>query len=480
MNKIVNTLGVRLVVMIAIFVAVGLGLNYVRIRADLSRGRAYTLSDSTTNVVRNLKKDVTITFFTSSNLPSQVLPVKRDVADLLGEYARGSNGRVKIKNVVIAQNATVQEKAAADYGIAPRQISQRERDTFAVLNIFFGIGIESDGKKQSIGDATNLGNLEYNITSMLYKMQSKALPTVGIIGSGGGGIGSSSITNLRTVLGSQFEVEESASASAKMNAAIIVDDGQTVYDKTQVDQVRKYVAGGGNMLMFVGGVSLGQGSQAQIAGHGLFGLLREWGIDVQKDLLLSQQAEFANLGAQEQGFQVVAPYPFWIQTNVINQATPYFGNVAILTLPWASSLKIDEKKAMDVVRTSDQSWILTSNFDIDPSQIQQPKEKQLKSYVVAAVTKPSGKAGRVFVVSSPHMIQDQFNSQRIDNLELALNVLTDFASQGALVGIRQRSINVYPLPNLGANEKDAFKYAMILLLPALWSIYGFWRLHRRK
>ncbi len=84
MNKIVNTLGVRLVVMIAIFVAVGLGLNYVRIRADLSRGRAYTLSDSTTNVVRNLKKDVTITFFTSSNLPSQVLPVKRDVADLLG------------------------------------------------------------------------------------------------------------------------------------------------------------------------------------------------------------------------------------------------------------------------------------------------------------------------------------------------------------------------------------------------------------
>ena len=477
-QQFTTALWLRVVLLAVVFGLVGVSLSLIVLRLDLSRGRAYTLAPSTQSVLRNLEKEATVTFFVSAQPPSQILPAAREVTDLLDEYRRGAGENVKVRIHRIPKDSPQDEQAAAEYGIAPRQLSQRERDTFAVTNVFFGIGVESNGQKQSIGDATNLSNLEYAITSTLYKMQAKELPRVGYMG--GDGVGLDAIIGLRSLLESQFKVDEISTPEASISAMMIMDDGVQVFDEEGVDQLRQYVSGGGNILAFVNGVSFDQNLEPQDATHGLFGILREWGIDLQKNLILSDQAEYANLGGGGGEYQVLAPYPFWVQSNILNRETPYFNNVAVLTYPWVSSLEIDENKAMDVVRTSDLSWQQTKDFTIDPQLVSPPQQSELQSFVVGAVTKPQGDSGKVFVIPSTHFALDQFNSQRLDNLELSLNVMTEFASGGALSGIRARAINIYPLPALNADEKDAFKYVMILLLPGLWGMLGAWRLYRRK
>ena len=79
------------------FVLLNSILAPVALRLDLSQGQAYTLSKSTKNLIKKIDKPTTITFFVTSDLPTQLLPLKSDVADLLQEYEKqGKNITVNI------------------------------------------------------------------------------------------------------------------------------------------------------------------------------------------------------------------------------------------------------------------------------------------------------------------------------------------------------------------------------------------------
>src|SRR3989338_8157740 len=98
-----NTKQAILLSAIGIFIVVHLLLSFVTLRLDLSKGAAYTLSKSSKNILRELESPITITIYTSSNLPPRITPIKRDVIDLLREYER-AGGSVTFKEV--AFNAT--------------------------------------------------------------------------------------------------------------------------------------------------------------------------------------------------------------------------------------------------------------------------------------------------------------------------------------------------------------------------------------
>jgi hypothetical protein len=52
-------------------------------------------------------------------------------------------------------------------------------------------------------------------------------------------------------------------------------------------------------------------------------------------------------------------------------------------------------------------------------------------------------------------------------------------AKGALLGIRQRVVLFYPLPELPENQKDLFKYLNIFLLPSIFGLLGVFRLTKR-
>jgi len=84
------------------------------------------------------------------------------------------------------------------------------------------------------------------------------------------------------------------------------------------------------------------------------------------------------------------------------------------------------------------------------------------------------------LIPSSRFVLEKYFSKNSGNLELVLNIVNDFASSGALSGIRQRQISFYPLPDLNDQMKDLFKYSNIFLLPLVFVIYGAVRLIKRK
>ena len=79
---------VIVLISLALLIITNLLIGAVSLRLDFSKGSAYTLSPSTKKILHSLDDVVNIKFFVSSDLPTPLLPVKTEVADLLNEYKK--------------------------------------------------------------------------------------------------------------------------------------------------------------------------------------------------------------------------------------------------------------------------------------------------------------------------------------------------------------------------------------------------------
>ncbi len=262
---------------------------------------------------------------------------------------------------------------------------------------------------------------------------------------------------------------------------MVFDKDAGDYSDAEIAQIKEYIAKKGNAIFFVDGIEI---DPRQLTATGqqskLVQLIKEYGIEVQPNLVLSSNSELINAGNQT--FTVYLPYPLWITTNNVNEEVSYVSNVNQLSYLWSSSLNlktINNTTVKEVVSSTPQSWVQSNNFVLGPQQIAQPTEDQFKESIVTAESR-NDKRGNVMVISSSRFINDEFQSRNSNNLEFVLNILNDYASDGALSGIRQRQVDVYPLPNIPQQMQQVFKYGNILLLPGIFAMYGAYRLMRRN
>jgi len=264
---------------------------------------------------------------------------------------------------------------------------------------------------------------------------------------------------------------------------LLIFDTQVKLQDNQIFALKEYLNNGGRAIFFVDGVWVGENLATTPAEHNLFNLLENYGIKINKNFILSTSAELVNFGSGT--MQLLTPYPFWLKTNVFNKNSPYFGNVNLLTFPWTSSLSIVKKdniQIKELIKSTDKSWsqkeVSNGEFDLNPQNIANPKLTDLKDFPLAIES--TTKNTKIIVIASSRFALDQYYNRNSSNLEFVLTSLNELASGGALSGIRSRSISFYPLPDLGDNLKDIFKYLNILLLPIILGLYGIIRLIRRK
>lgn len=485
---------------LALFVVTNILLMPVSLRLDLSKGQAYTLSSSTKKIINDLDNTVVVTFFVSADLPTRLHSLRRDVVDLLQEYER-SSGRVEVK-IIDPKTDTKAAQQAQEAGIQELQFSQLEQDSYALNNFYFGILVTHKDKKEAIPQATDLGSLEYNITSSIYKLTQESLPQIAIAGQQPQIIPQmpSALGTFTSIAQRQFGLEfitppEQAPAAegeptptpVPMNLTqdfktlMVFDKDGGDYSDIEIAQIKEYIKKKGNAIFFVDGIEIDPRQLTATAGQSkLVQLIKEYGIEVQPNLVLSANSELINAG--NQAFTVYLPYPLWITTNNVNQAVSYVSNVNQLSYLWASSLNLKNIKnttVQDVVSSTSESWVQSNNFALGPQQIAQPTENQYKESIVTAESKSESR-GNVMVISSSRFINDEFQSRNANNVEFVLNILNDYASNGALGGIRQRQVDVYPLPTIPQQMQQVFKYGNILLLPGIFAIYGVYRLMRRN
>lgn len=152
-------------------------------RADLTAGGRYTLSDATRTVLKGLHEPLLIRGYFSSHTHPLLAPLVPQMEDLLKEYAQagGSGVRVEIANPSTDREA---EKSAAEYGIRPTPFQTANHQSTSVVNAYFNLVVSygdetqvlgfrdlidvkgQDGERLQVG----LANPEYAITSAIKKV----------------------------------------------------------------------------------------------------------------------------------------------------------------------------------------------------------------------------------------------------------------------------------------------------------------------
>ncbi len=486
-------------------------------RIDLSKGQAYSLSNSTKELLRSLDDRLTITFYASNDLPTQILIVKNEVRAFLNEYDTigGNNVVVEVKD---PSNNEQIDSEARERGLQELQFSQTAQDEFLNIVSFFGISIQYGDKTEVIPQATQVENLEYDISTAIYKTTRDQVPQVGIIGAQTMppvmaepmlGQQGDTIGEIRQLLRQQFNVndvsltsansdaptdgsianeetasEEVASISATNKAVLIFDDGQKQYSEAEVGAIREYIADGGDVLFFVDRFWGLDQMVPSPANHNLFPLLEEYGIQINADLVMSPPPMAEIIMRRPNEFSPFV-YPLWLRTDNFNTDITYFSNVGLLTFPWVSSItKVDanDSDVRDVVYSIEQSWRQTTESPmVSPDEIEEivvPDRNELQQQLLIAESTHKER-GTVMVVPSSRFVMSRFLSQTSQNIPFILNVVNNYASDGKLAGIQSRSVNSYPIKPIPESVRDMFKYSAILLFPILFGVYGALRLTRR-
>lgn len=461
-------------------------VSFLPLRLDFSAGGVYTLSSSTKKILKSLEKPVEIKFFVSSDLPSRLLPLKRDVLDFLNEYQRVGGKKVNLKILDPSKDSKAKEEVQKE-GLPQLQFSQLEKNKYALSNAYFGIVFSYQDKKEIIPQVADVESLEYNVTATIYKLSKKELPKIGVIGQEEKFFQQDdSLFTFKRVASQQFDLRFINNEFDKSYSTLLIfDDNKKSYSQEEIDKIQKYLDEGGKAIFFVDGVWVTDNLLTLPANHNLFSFLEKNGVKLNRNLVLSTSSELVNFGNQM--VQFLTTYPFWLKTNIFANKQSYFSNINQLTYPWASSIDLIEKKGgkkTPLVWSTKKSWEQkeatgSAGFMLDPQSIPQPAVKDLKQFILA-VKVTNKKKGETVVIPSSRFILERFLGRGSDNIDFVINILNDLASGGVLSGIRQRAVSFYPLPDLPEGQKDIFKYLNILLFPSVFGIFGAVKLLKRR
>lgn len=476
-----------LVVSILLFIL----FSFIPVRFDMSKNSAYTLSSSTRKIIGSIKKPATVTLYVSSDLPTRVIPLKNDVSELLQEYRR-SGKNIAVMTVDPKKDTKIAEKLK-ELGIPQLQFSQLEQNKYQTSSFYFGIAITYNDKNEVIPQVSDYQNLEYNITSALYRLTRETAIKIGIIGeTPPTQYGQQDpLSLLKKTLSQQYEVasidlksikaEENDTFIKSHDALIVIGNESTPYSSDNIALLKKFYESGKSILVFANGTAINEQTlQVSPTTDNLNELTATYGATINTDLALSTSAEYVNFGNEISQF--LAPYPFWIRTNLFNTKTGLFSNIQYISFPWASTLSIKKNNLAEItplISSSNRSWTQKEQFSLNPNTIPQPKQQDIKEYLLGAVLS-NKKGGELVIIPSSRFIFDQYMGRGSGNIDFTLNTIDAYSSQGALSGIRSRIVSFYPLPDMSDSEKDMYKYGAMLLFPLLWGVYGTIRLIKRK
>lgn len=530
-----NTL-VFILVVLAILAAISFLSSRRFVRADFSDDKRYTISSSTKNVLKRLDDVVTINAYFSRE-PARVAQIRRDVRDVLDEYRAISN---KLQIDFIDPGDDEAEKNKLRFmGIPEVQMNVIEKDKAQVANVYMGLAVIYEDKKEILPVVQNTFTLEYDLTSAILKVTRTEVKTIGFL-SGHDELDiddERGLGGLKQELSKQFNVKKvsiDAGREIEKDVATLVVAGPkqeiTESEKYEIDQ---FIMRGGRAIFLVDTIHIPQGTlQATPLTTGLNDLLEHYGVKHGNNLVLDN-ASPGQLTYTQGYFTVRSDYPYFVK--VLNQYRNLSGEISrglsdesivtsqleSLTLNWASSLELlpKEDNAIETIalaKTTDRSWTVQSPYDIAPNAQLQPPSAVRKSHTVAAslsgvfksfytdkdipsneTTSSDEPEGEVQVdsetsgdrttitESQPTQIVVVGNSSFLqfggrDELTFFYNTIDWLTLGEDLIHIRSHGVTDRPLKEVSEGQKLFLKYANIAGVPIVVVAFGLIRYLLRR
>ena len=463
---------------VVIFVLAFLISGRLWFRFDLTRNKAYTISEVSRNLYKEISDQVKITYFISDKL-LQAHPLPGQIADLLREYAAHSRGKIRFIQKDPAKAEVLRE--VEDLGIVPQQIQVVEKNESTVATVYSGILIEYLDRESVIPVVFSLETLEYDISSRIRSLVHNTERDLGIIVGDGNKQWDTEygLLNQQLVL-SGFKVRLISPGDEIPDTlpALFVLGGAEDLDEYSLYRIDHYILGGGKVLFALNGVSVNTrgGLEAHpVQDKGLLAMLANYGVVVRRALVLDRTA--LNLTFQTQSgngtFIRSVKYPEWIGVqeqggNPNNPVTARFGG---LDLFWASPLELSPPQGVSgevLFSSTDQAWLQTENFVTNPNLVSQFEDEAAATrgtkilgvslsgvFPASSDAGDRGKPSRLIVVGNAEFAGSlmQVNRGESRNLEFLVRAAEWLSSDDDIITIRNRDVSSGRLDRIMDPEK---------------------------
>ncbi len=434
------TAGLYTIVVVAVLVLINwLGLTYNK-TYDTTSNKRFTLSQETSKVVHNLKQDATITYFDKASGFDQA-------KGILDRY-RNLSPKIHLEYVDYQKQPTLAKSYGLRFpGTAYVEIGQRREEakslneegiTGAFLKDLKGV------RKVCFVKGSQEHNLEDTDSNGLSKFKT--------------------LLERDNYLTSSITLLDKTAVPADCNVVIIAGP-QGDYIANQVTALKTYVENGGRVL-FLLDPPLDFGREHIAENAALTGLLAEWGITEDKDLVLEQ-----NPMGQMFGFGPEIPLVSSYESHPIvsDLKNSYTGFPVARSLQIKNAGKVTNSKLFSTSDAAIATTKLNSNA-VDPADPSNKKGPFVLGVAGEYNTGKAGSPGRFVVVgSSGFVTNSMFGFQA--NRDLALNSINWLSSDEDLISIRPKETEDRKL-EANQRQMNVFAYTDLLAIPLMIIVGG--------
>ena len=402
-NSLGNTL-IGLAIVLAVIVAANIALGKLRMRADLTEAKLYTLSDGTKKMLGDLERPITLKYYfsrTNARLPAPLKQYGSRIDDLLREYATHSNGKLNLESFDPKPDSDEAEWADR-YGLQGQSLG----GFGAVPDFYMGIAAIAGRKEATIPFVAPAmePQLEFMVTRLITEIAQERKPKIGVMSSLPVLAPPSSPFQqqqqgpeswlILQELQKMYEVAlvdiAASEIDADINALIVIHpkavSPQTLY---ALDQ---FVLRGGRLMAFVDPLCLaeqqsggGQPGALYGAASDLNQLTKAWGVELEQGQVVADygSSTTANFGQGEENI----PTLLTLQGPLINREEIVTSSLNSTLLPFPGAITGDavEGLTMSALLTSSEEGAYITNFEALNSGSSRTQNAQPKGVVNLAV-----------------------------------------------------------------------------------------------
>lgn len=395
-----RTYAIAAIVLAAIiFVALNIAVDasFTTTRLDLTENGQYTLAQGTKNIIGDLKEPITLKFYYSKKAAADYASVTSyatRVRDLLNEYVALSHGKIRLQEFDPEPFSPAEDQAQANrLTAAPTQNGDP---------VYFGlVGTNTIDGTETIPFFSNDREpyLEYDLSSMIYRLSHPKRPKVAILSSlplqaGPGGMLAMLQGNARPYVLYQ-QLTQTYQTAMMQGADAKIPDGTDVLlivhpaplSDQQSYAIDQFVLRGGRALVLIDpssqlAATASQGFQrsAGATPSDMPKLFKAWGIDY-TPLKVIGDRDLAQPVQSNDPHSPVQPYPIWLhitadQFNHSDQVTASLQTLNLATVGALSPLKGATTTFTPLISSSADAGLL------DTAQVRMAQPDQLMSEIV--------------------------------------------------------------------------------------------------
>ncbi len=457
-------------------------------RLDLTDNKMYSLSKSSKLIVSKVDDLLTMKIYFSSNLPGQYGNTQRYLQDILEEYEAYSSGNIKFEFFQPDDDEKL-EQEAQKYGIQPVQLQVIENDKMEIKKVYMGMVFIYGDSREVIPVIQTTTGLEYEISTNLKKLVATDKKNVGIAD-----ISSNEVVtdNIQQILSQSYRVRpvDLSSPVAPDIEVLIISGTEDTVDVAVIDNLRNYVAGGGNLLVAQNRITANLQTQtASPINSNIFDLLDEFGMHINENLVLDRKCGQVTITQQIGFLRMNNPvdYPFFPLIQNFGDHVTVNGLEQIRML-FSSEIETDADSVSGVLPlfvTSDNSTTVQQFYNLHPTENPAFGTLTESGKVVAALTSveadtTTSGVSQIILVADTRFFADDGAGKVPENIIFVLNAVDYLMGDSELVSLRSREITTRPLKELEDGARNTWKW-INWLLPALLIIgFGIMRWNREK